>query len=491
MEASLSQQSLEPSTERPHAQGAAPVQGLVQGQVSPQLQGQQMFAPIVAASPSQQSGGSTTVQAIAPVLGQAQAPRQAQASKENEGPEEAHGMAEAQSASAKFVGNQSLIKNLQAFVAFACYVAMMQDGKTRTDEVQYDFMADSFHGTLNADGSVLRTSMLQQFLEGQGPFADAWYFADDGVRKLVLLFLNGASYSPACITTKVLSASTQKQVALITGRTLHAFAKAQLAEAKKLVAALYAVCPTGIAASGQSEWDLLVLVRAKYFSEYYVSPARKCVVVDGPCEKKAPQFPLLPVGWSVFVMFGPRSSNPVSLLSSLLDGGSAVPAQSRATLRANQAAKDDAERASGNSNGRAGARGITVGGTLRDAAHVAQNEVSNRQQTVESKIWGLNNQVGIQKELLRSNLAKMGLDYYSRFPEKQEEFAMEIDSAEYHLQRLGEEISELEKQLTLEEPPEVVSFRGSFRDRESQHKRKRPTSSSPGLSATGGESEED
>ena len=451
-----------------------------------------MFAPIVAASPSQLSDGSTTVQAIAPTLGQAQAPAQAQALEENQVAEEAHEQAAAQSAGQKFLCNRTLIKNLQAFIAFACYVAMMQDGENRTDKVQHAFMSDSFHGKLNADGSVLRTSMLQQFLEGQGPFSDAWYFAEDGQRKLVLLFLNGASYSPTCVTKKVLSAGTQKTIAPITGRVLTGFAKAHLAEAKKFVAALYAACPTGIAASGQSEWDLLMIVRTMYFKEYYSPAPRKIVGVDGqPSETKALSLPELPVGWSVFVMFGPRSSNAVSLLSSLLDDGSDVPTQSRATLRANQAAKDDAERASGNSNGRAGARGITVGGTLRDAAHMAQTEASNRQQTIEAKIFALNNQVAVKRDLLQTNLKKLEMTYYSRFPDKQEEFAMEIDLAEYHLQRLGEEISELEKQLNLDEPPEVESFRGSFRDRESQHKRKRPSSASPGLSATGGESEED
>ena len=57
-----------------------------------------MFAPIVAASPSQLSDGSTTVQAIAPTLGQAQAPAQAQALEENQVAEEAHEQAAAQSA---------------------------------------------------------------------------------------------------------------------------------------------------------------------------------------------------------------------------------------------------------------------------------------------------------------------------------------------------------------------------------------------------------
>ena len=79
-----------------------------------------MFAPIVAASPSQLSDGSTTVQAIAPTLGQAQAPAQAQALEENQVAEEAHEQAAAQSAGQKFLCNRTLIKNLQAFIAFAC-----------------------------------------------------------------------------------------------------------------------------------------------------------------------------------------------------------------------------------------------------------------------------------------------------------------------------------------------------------------------------------
>lgn len=188
-------------------------------------------------------------------------------------------------------------------------------------------------------------------------------------------------------------------------------------------------------------------------------------------------------------MFGTRSSNPVSLLSYLLDGGSEVPTQSRATLRANQAAKGDTERASGNSNGKAGALGITVGGTLREAAHTAQTEVMNRQSAIESKVYAVDKQIAVYTEILHSNLKKLELTHYSRFPDKEAEFAMEIESAEYNLQRLGEQAKELEKQQKLKVPPEVESFLGSFRDHESQHKRKRPPSAksdSPGLSATGG-----
>lgn len=277
----------------------------------------------------------------------------------------------AQKEAQKSLSAAALIKACQGVIALACLSAMQTDGVTRSEAEKQKYMFDRYHGKLNADGSVQYISMKQQFLDGEGPFAHIMMTAENGERRLVLAFVNGASYVPADLTLKALSAGTQTKPDLIIGRAIHDAANTHLREAKKCVAVLRALFPDGNAASGHNEWDLLRQVREKYIKDYFEPAARKVVDVEVEAYSRIRAPPVLPVGWSAFVAFGPRSPCPLDCLNYLLDdvsGGNEEKksTKSRATLRLEQAASADAERASGNSNGIAGARGITVGGSLRD-----------------------------------------------------------------------------------------------------------------------------
>lgn len=205
-------------------------------------------------------------------------------------------------------------------------------------------------------------------------------------------------------------------------------------------------------------------------------------------------------GWAVFYAFGAHAKDPLgaSNTSSLLLAKDPSKGDKRASWRAAQrqklAALSDAERAAGSTNGKSGTRGIAFGGTMQDAASIAQRREDSRLRQNDNMIFALSEAVKSKQTRADWLFKKLALPCFAQNNEKQEEFLREIERLEFDLQDLETQLRQLAQQGP-QSVTQVDAFLSHFVDLsqtpDTTPSSKRPRPSSAPLRTTPADSEDD
>jgi hypothetical protein len=171
-------------------------------------------------------------------------------------------------------------------------------------------------------------------------------------------------------------------------------------------------------------------------------------------------------GWMVYVLFGPRAkrANGTSNTSVLLLLSAAAdkipPGSGRSSVRNGEAEAESGKRKAGDTGGQSGERGISVGGTKKDAALVAQGDEAARQRNRETCVLVTTQALESKQKRLQLLYTKIALP---AFASRASAIALEIDELEEEIKkdeaslvRMGQEAQQQQQ------PAEGDTLQGAF-----------------------------
>lgn len=166
-------------------------------------------------------------------------------------------------------------KFVQGVVAVACVTKMSEQHTPMKLALMYEVVFQYYHGYKSSDKGGHVESLLDQFLEGKGPFDTCWVTQTSSNQKLLNsamargdIIVNGVS-----VTKTSLERAKQTSPARISGRTIYNAAMKNIKEAKKMLACERSFLNDGLLPSGQNEEDLMRFTFETYVRKHFTSKA--------------------------------------------------------------------------------------------------------------------------------------------------------------------------------------------------------------------------
>ena len=377
-------------------------------------------------------------------------------------------------------------KLLQGLVAVACLTKVSADNAQMKVASIQELCFKYYHGQKGDGDEVIHESILDQFLIGQGPFDICWQSSQTTNEKILNpvmargdLVINGVS-----VTRLSLSRAKQTGPACISGKAILNAANKHIKEAKKMLACEQSFLKNGQPPSGLNEDDLKRSTFDAYVQKHLTSKRTHVVDSDddddedggeegdasggggGGGGEAAGSSASKLTGWMVYVLFGPRAkrANGTSNTSVLLLLSAAAdkipPGSGRSSVRNGEAEAESGKRKAGDTGGQSGERGISVGGTKKDAALVAQGDEAARQRNRETCVLITTQALESKQKRLQLLYTKIALP---AFASRASAIALEIDELEEEIKkdeaslvRMGQEAQQQQQ------PAEVADFLGAF-----------------------------